>query len=85
MTFGAPPTSITPRESKNCKIEYRNIFARNIPDVDHCNVPALLYLATTDDVMSSNPKNYDALRKHPMTQRQSKTLFGVLQSTEESG
>jgi hypothetical protein len=29
-------------------------------------------------------KNYDALRMHPMTQRQSKTLFGVVQSAEES-
>jgi hypothetical protein len=75
MSFGVSPTSI-PQESKNCKIKYRNIFARNIPDVDHCNVQALT---------SSNPKNYDALRMHPMTQRQSKTLFGVLQSAKESG
>jgi hypothetical protein len=35
--------------------------------------------------MSSNPKNYDALQNHLMTQCQSKTLFGVLQSAEESG
>jgi hypothetical protein len=37
------------------------------------------------DVTSSNPKNYDALQMHPMMQRQSKTLFGVLQRAEESG
>jgi hypothetical protein len=42
MSFGVPPTSI-PQESKNCKIKYRNIFARNIPDVDHCNVSVLMY------------------------------------------
>jgi hypothetical protein len=35
--------------------------------------------ATTDDV-----KNYDALQMHPMT-RHLKTLFGMLQSAEESG
>jgi hypothetical protein len=35
--------------------------------------------------MSSNPKHYDALRMHHMTQRQSKSLFGGLQSPEESG
>jgi hypothetical protein len=33
----------------------------------------------------SNSKHYDALRMHPMVQSQSKTLFGVLQSVEESG
>jgi hypothetical protein len=26
--------------SSHCKIKYRDIFARNVPDVEHCNVPA---------------------------------------------
>jgi hypothetical protein len=55
MSFGVPPTAgIQKLENK---ILQHFCKKHNVPDFDHCNVPALLYS------MTSNPKNYDELGK----------------------
>jgi hypothetical protein len=55
MSFGVSPTSI-PWESQNCKIKYRDIFARNITwrwPLQCAGSVVLSDAATTDDVMTS--------------------------------